>query len=159
MKNKKIAYQFVEDLKSSTGNPPEGLLRDKERSSISSFEDVSLDDGPEEGIFVECQPFKALCDLEQDLGKEVYRHLDECRHAEMELLRGNGDSSCKGCFDVCGIGDLEKPQVCMVNRISGFFECGRGSKALASVVSMEAKCCGEVLQPDYLREVDHFLPI
>jgi hypothetical protein len=50
LKNKKIAYQFVEDLKSSTGNPPEGLLRDKERSSISSFEDVSLDDGPEDNI-------------------------------------------------------------------------------------------------------------
>jgi hypothetical protein len=48
LKNKKIAYQFVEDLKSSTVNPP--LFRDKERSSISSYEDVSLDDDPEDNI-------------------------------------------------------------------------------------------------------------
>ncbi len=91
----------------------------------------------------------------------MYRILDECRHAEAELLLGNGDSSClsKGCYDVCGIGDLEKPQVCMVNTISGFFECGSGSKAWASLVNIEAKCCGEVSQPDYLTEVGHLLPI
>ena len=93
-------------------------------------------------IFAECQPFGAACDLQHDLGKEVHRHLDECRHAEAELLLGNGNSSClsKGCFDVCGIGDLEKPQVCMVNSISGLFECGRGSKTWASLVKIEAKC-------------------
>jgi hypothetical protein len=91
----------------------------------------------------------------------VYRILDECRHAESELLLGNGDSSClsKGCYDVCGIGDLGKSQFCMVNRISGFFECESGSKAWASLVTIEAKCCGEVSQPDYLTEVNHLIPI
>jgi hypothetical protein len=113
------------------------------------------------GIFAECQPFRAVCDLQQDLGKEVYHILNECRRAEAELLLGNGDSSClfKGCFDVCGLGDLGETQVCMVNRISGFFECGRGSKTWASLVNIEAKCCDEVSHPDYLREVGHFLPI
>jgi hypothetical protein len=114
-------------------------------------------------IFAECQPFKAVCDLERDLGKEVDRILHECRNAEAELLLGKGDDRCssKRCFDMCGEGALDEPQVCTVDRISGLFECGRGSgsKAWASLVNIEAKCCGEVSQPDFLMEVGHFLPM
>ena len=114
------------------------------------------------GIFTECQPFKAVCDLEHDLGKEVDRILEECRKAEAELLLGKGDDRCssKRCFDVCAEGASDDPQVCTVGRISGLFECGRasGSKAWASLVNIEAKCCGEVSQPDYLIKVGHLLP-
>ncbi len=115
-------------------------------------------------IFAECQPFEAVCDLEHDLGKEVDRILNECRHAQAELLLGSkGDSKClsKKCFDPCGVGELEEPLLCAVNRISGLFECGQrsGSKAWISLVNIEAKCCGNVAQPNYLTEVDRpFLP-
>ena len=89
--------------------------------------------------------------------------MDECRHAEAESVLGKGDSKClsKKCFDVCGIGELGVPEVCMVNRISALFECGQGSgsKAWASLVRIEAKCCGKVAQPHYLTEVDHFFLI
>ncbi len=61
----------------------------------------------------------------------------------------------------CGIGSLGEPEVCTVNRISALFECGQvsGSKAWASLVHIEAKCCGKVTQPHYLTEVDHSFPI
>ncbi len=112
-------------------------------------------------IFAECQPLKAVCDLERDLGKEVDRILEECRNAETELLLGKGDDRCssKRCFDVCGEGASDE-LVCTVDRISGLFDCGRGSgsKAWASLVNIKAKCCGDVSQPDYLIEVDRFLP-
>ncbi len=86
--------------------------------------------------------------------------MDECRHAEAESLLGQGDSRCfsKKCFNDCGIaGTLREPEVCTVNRISALFECGQGSesKAWASLVHIEAKCCGEVSQLHYLTEVDH----
>jgi hypothetical protein len=112
---------------------------------------------------VECQPFEAVCDLDHDLGKEVNRVLDECRHAEAESLLDKGDSKCfsKKCFDVCGTGTLNETEVCTVNRISALFECGQGSgsHAWTSLVRIEAKCCGKVSQPYYLTEVDHFFPI
>jgi hypothetical protein len=112
---------------------------------------------------VECQPFGAVCDLEQDLAKGVNRVLDECRHAEAESLLDQGDDKCfsKKCFDVCGVGALGEPEVCTVNRISALFECGQasGSTAWASLVHIEAKCCGEVAQSHYLTEVDHSFPI
>jgi hypothetical protein len=89
--------------------------------------------------------------------------LDECRHAEAESLLGHGDSKClsQKCFNECGKDALDKPEVCTVNRISALFECGQGSgsKAWASLVRIEAKCCDEVSQPHYLTEVDHSFPI
>jgi hypothetical protein len=90
--------------------------------------------------------------------------LEECQHAEAESLLRQGDSTCfsKKCFDVCRESTLSEPEeVCTVNRISGLFECGQrsGSKAWASLVGIEAKCCGKVSQPHYLTEVDHSLPI
>jgi hypothetical protein len=110
-------------------------------------------------IFAECQPFGAVCDLEHDLAKEVNRVLDECKHAEAESLLGQGDSKCfsKKCFDVCGTDTLGEPEVCTVNRISGRFECGQGSgsKGWASLVHIEAKCCGEVSQPNYMTKVSY----
>ena len=112
---------------------------------------------------MECQSFGAVCGLEQDLGKEVNRILDECRHAEAESLLDQGDGKCfsKKCFDVCGISALGEPEVCTVNRISALFECGQvsGSKAWASLLHIEAKCCGKVLQPHYLTEVNHSFSI
>jgi hypothetical protein len=117
-------------------------------------------------IFAECQPYDAVCDQEHDLGRGVKIILDECRHAKAELLLGKGDGKClsKNCFDVCEISALDEPQVCTVNKISGLFECGqgRGSKAWSSLVNIEAKCCGEVAQPNYLTEVDcssHYLVV
>jgi hypothetical protein len=114
-------------------------------------------------MFAECQPFDAVCDLEQDLAQEVNRVLEECRHAEAESLLGKGDSKCfsNKCFNDCGIGASGEPEVCTVNRISGLFECGQGSgsTAWASLVHIEAKCCGKVLQPHYLKEVDNSFPM
>ena len=102
--------------------------------NISKYDDIAM----RADIFAECQPFGAVCDLEQDLGKEVNRVLDECRHAEAESVLGKGDSKClyKKCFNVCGIDALGEPEVCTVNRISALFECGQesGSKAWASLV-------------------------
>jgi hypothetical protein len=122
-------------------------------ANIGSYNDIVV----RVDIFAECGPFKAVCDLDRDLGKEVARILDECRNAEAELLLGKGDAMCssKRCFDVCEKGASDEPQVCTVDRISGLFECGRwsGSKAWASLVNIEAKCCGKVSQPDYLIEV------
>jgi hypothetical protein len=110
------------------------------------------------GIFAECQPFSAVCDLELDLGKQVDRVLDECRHAEAELFLGKGDSKClsKKCFDECG----DELQTCTVNYYSGLFECGQsvGSKAWSTLIGLEAKCCGEVSQANYLTEVGHHSP-
>ncbi len=89
--------------------------------------------------------------------------MDECRHAEAESLLGQGDGKClsKKCFDVCGVDALGEPEVCTVNRISALFECGQGSgsKAWASLVRIEAKCCGKVSEPHYLTEVDRSFPI
>jgi hypothetical protein len=127
--------------------------------NISKYDDIAM----RADIFAECQPFGAVCDLEQDLAKEVNRVLDECRQAEAESLLGHGDSECfsKKCFDVCGIGISNETEVCTVNRISSLLECGQrsGYKAWASLVHIEAKCCGKVAQPHYLTEVDHSFPI